>query len=59
MPQRLQCCQLPIQKAGPLSGRYMRCVRKAFDGTSEESLCIDESAEGSYSYDVTIQMRRD
>lgn len=47
------------EKAGPLSGRYMGCVRKAFDGTSEESLCIDESAEGSDSYDVTIQMRRD
>lgn len=44
-------------KAGPVSGLYMGCVRKAFDGTSEESLCIDESAEGSDSYDVTIQMR--
>jgi hypothetical protein len=46
-------------KAGPLSGRYMGCVKKEFDGTSEESLCIDESAEGSDSYEVTIQMQRD
>lgn len=44
---------------GPLSGRYMGCVKKAFDGTSEESLCIDEPVDGSDSYEVTIQMRRD
>lgn len=46
------------EKAGPLSGRHMGCVRKALNGASEESPCIDESAKGSASYNVTIQMRR-
>ncbi|MEV7132130.1 hypothetical protein AB0N24_04495 [Arthrobacter sp. NPDC093128] len=43
----------------PSTGLYVGCVKTEFDGVSEESLCIEESPEGSDSYWVTIQMRRD
>ncbi|WP_314195284.1 hypothetical protein [uncultured Arthrobacter sp.] len=44
---------------GPVSGRYMGCIRTESDGVSREPLCIEESAEGSDSYEITIQMERD
>jgi hypothetical protein len=44
---------------GPVSGRYVGCIRTEFDGASGESLCIEESSEGSDFYEVTIQMERD
>ena len=47
------------KEGGPVSGRYMGCVKREFDGTGEESLCIDEAEDGPDTYEVTIQMRRD
>ncbi|WP_354261345.1 hypothetical protein [Arthrobacter sp. OAP107] len=44
---------------GPALGRYMGCISTESDGASRESLCIEESAEGSDSYEITIQMQRD
>lgn len=43
---------------GPVSGRYEGCIRTQSD-SARESLCIEESAEGPDSYEVTIQMERD
>jgi hypothetical protein len=44
---------------GPATGVYVGCIKAEFDGVSGESLCIEESPEGSDSYWVTIQMQRD
>lgn len=44
---------------GPDTGLYVGCIKAEFDGVSGESLCINESPEGSDSYEVTIQMQRD
>jgi len=44
---------------GPVLGRNAGCIKTESDGTSRESLCIEESAEGSDTYEVTIQMERD
>ncbi len=44
---------------GPVTGLYVGCIKTEFDGVSGESLCIEESPEGSDSYEVTIQMQRD
>jgi hypothetical protein len=44
---------------GPVLGRYVGCISTESDGASRESLCIEESAESSDSYQVTIQMQRD
>ncbi|MBT2588274.1 hypothetical protein [Arthrobacter sp. ISL-95] len=46
-------------KNGPALGRYVGCIKTEFDGVSGESLCIEESPEGSDSSEVTIQMQRD
>lgn len=47
------------KEAGPVSGRYIGCVKREFDGAGEESLCIDETEDGLDTYQVTIQMRHD
>lgn len=44
---------------GAALGRYVGCIRTGTGGTSRESLCIEESPEGSDSYEITIQMERD
>jgi hypothetical protein len=44
---------------GPVLGRYVGCISTESGGASRESLCIEESAEGSDSYEITIQMQRD
>ena len=44
---------------GPATGLYVGCIRAEFDGVSGESLCIEESAEGADSYEITVQMQRD